>query len=220
MKYCNKCKVNVAGNRLKCPLCQNELEILNNEGNIEKFPEIKKKKTGFAWKFFIFLSIVAMIICVMINYEFPQGGMWSKFVILAFITLGINLFIVVKKHKNVLKCLFFETIIISGFVAFWDYYTGMQGWSINWVLPILFIIILATMGILSKCLKISSEEHIVYLLSTAVLGMIPIIFLIKNMLYIKLPSVICAGVSGIFFFAIIVFEGKKMLEEFKRRFHV
>ena len=63
MKYCNKCRVNVAGERFKCPLCQNELEILNNDGNIEKFPEIKikKRKSDFVWKFFIFLSIVARI---------------------------------------------------------------------------------------------------------------------------------------------------------------
>ena len=43
MKYCNKCKVNVAGSREKCPLCQTELAVINDDGKIEKFPVIKKK---------------------------------------------------------------------------------------------------------------------------------------------------------------------------------
>ena len=45
MKYCGRCKVNVAGSREKCPLCQSELTVFDENGKIAKFPKINKKRS-------------------------------------------------------------------------------------------------------------------------------------------------------------------------------
>ena len=222
MKYCNRCRVNVAGSRKKCPLCQSELAVFDENGKINKFPKINKKSNviDWVWRIFLIVSILAIFVCFIINYEFPGSGFWYRFVVVGVITSWILLFVVMKKYKNILKCLFYETIVIGGFVVFWDYYTGMHGWSLDFALPILFMLTIITMGILSKVLKIGPEEHIVYLLCLGAFGVIPSVFLFNEMLNFTLPSLICIGMSFVLIFTVILFEGKKMLEEFSRRLHI
>jgi len=125
-----------------------------------------------------------------------------------------------RKYKNVLKCLFYETIVVGGFVVLWDYYTGMHGWSLAFVLPILFILTISAMGILAKVLKIGPEDHIVYLLSLATFGIIPGVLWLNNIVSVELPSLICIGISLVLFFTLILFEGQKMLNELKKRLHL
>jgi len=163
---------------------------------------------------------LAIFVCAIINYEFPEHGMWCGFVIGGVVTSWILLFVVMKKYKNILKCLFYETIIVGCFVVLWDYYTGMHGWSIDFVLPILFILVIVAMSILSKVMRIGAEEHIVYLLCLVVFGIIPGILWSNNMVNVELPSMICMGISSVIFLGIVVFEGRKIWEECKKRLHV
>ena len=222
MKFCNKCKVNVAGSREKCPLCQSELGIFDAHGNIEKFPPIKKRKSkvDIMWRIFLMVSIFAIFICFIVNYQFPQHVFWCKFVVGGVFTSWTLLFVLMKKYKNILKCLFYETSVVSVFVVGWDYYTGMHGWSLDFVLPILFILVIVAMGILAKVLKIGAEEHIVYFLSLATFGIIPGFLWMNNIVNFELPSLICIGISFTLIFTLVLFEGKKMMQEFSRRLHM
>lgn len=222
MKYCKKCKVFVAGVREKCPLCQNSIEDTNNVKSENKFPDIKprRSKLNFVWKLFMFITIIIAIATTIINFEVPQNGYWCRFVAIGIFTLWVCLYILLKKHKNILKCLLYETIAITAFIIFWDFYTGWHGWSIDFVMPILFSLVIFTMGLLSKVLKIDAEEHIVYLVSLVVFGMIPGILWIFGKLNVTLPSEICTGISIIAFFTVLLFEGKKMWLEFTKRLHI
>jgi len=222
MKYCGKCKVNVGGNREKCPLCQNELVNFDDSGKIERFPVINKKvsKIDIVWRIFLMVSIFAIIVCFIVNYQVPSHGFWCRFVVAGVLTSWILLFVVMKKYKNILKCLFYETIIVSGFVVFWDYYTGMNGWSLDFVIPILFMMVIITMGILAKVLKIGPEEHVVYLLSLSTFSIVPAVLWLNNVIKFELPSLICIGMSVVLIFMLILFEGKKMVDEFSRRLHL
>jgi len=222
MKYCGKCKVNVAGSREKCPLCQSELSLFDDSGKIEKFPKVNKRRSKLdgVWRIFLMASIFAVFVCFIINYEFPNHGLWCRFVAGGVITSWIFLFVLMKKYKNILKCLFYETVVAGTFVVLWDYYTGMHGWSLDFALPIIFMMVIVAMGILAKVLKIGPEEHIVYLLSLATFGIIPGILWLNNILNIELPSLICIGMSFTLIFTLVLFEGKKMLEEFSRRLHI
>jgi len=222
MKYCKKCKVFVAGSRSECPLCQNPISGTENGNSEDKFPKIphKKSKLKFVWKLFILITISILIISVIVNYETPHKSFWSRFVVVGVITSWVCVYIALKKYRNILKCLLYETIAVAGFILFWDYYTGGIGWSINFVIPIIFSLVIFTMGLLSKVLKIDAEEHIVYLVSLVLFGMIPGALLWMGKVKIELPSMICSGISTIAFFSVLLFEGKKMWIEFTKRLHM
>lgn len=221
MKYCDKCKVNVAGSREKCPLCQSKLDGFDDVDNVDKFPNVLKIRSSsdFVWRLLLVISIIIVLISVTVNSQIPVSGSWCKFVIAGVISLWVVLFVVMKKYKNVLKCLFYEAVVISAICVAWDYFTGMNGWSFSFVLPCLFSVSIISMGIVARALKICAEDHILYLVSLAVFGIVSGIFLVWNFVSVTLPTMICIGISLTFFVGLIVFEGKNMWLEFKRRLH-
>ena len=105
MKYCAKCKVNVAGTREKCPLCQHSLTVLDKEPNEDAFPFIEKKKGKFHlfWKIFMLVSFVAIVVSMVVNAQFPQTGNWWRFVLCGVACAWVCIGIAVKKRKNILK---------------------------------------------------------------------------------------------------------------------
>ena len=221
MKYCKKCKVYVAGTRDKCPLCQNSIEEINKL-SVDRFPKIDKKKSiiNLFWKLYMLVTTVIVLASFIINYEVPHNSFWCRFVVVGVFTSWVCLYIALKKYKNILKCLFYETISVTAFIIFWDWYTTWHGWSINFVMPIIFSLVIFTMGLLSKLLKIDAEEHIVYLVSLVVFGIIPGILWALGKLSVTLPSMICTGISFVTFFTVLLFEGKKMWIEFTKRLHI
>lgn len=221
MKYCDKCKVNVAGSREKCPLCQCKLDAFNDVDNVDKFPNVSKIRSGtdFVWRILLIISIIIVLISITVNSQIPVSGSWCQFVVAGVISLWIVAFVVMKKYKNVLKCLFYEAVVVSIICVIWDYFTGMNEWSFSFVLPCLFSGSIISMGIVAKALKICAEDYILYLLSLAVFGIVSGIFLVWNFVSVTLPTMICIGISLTFFIGLIVFEGKNMWLEFKRRLH-
>ena len=220
MKYCSKCRVNVAGSRDKCPLCQSKLKDIGGD-KVERFPKIKKQKSrmDFVCRLIITILIGIIAICAVVNYVLPQSGLWYRFVIGGAITVLIMWFIVVSKYKNVLKCILYETITIGITVITWDYFTGMNGWSVNFVVPCVFSVGPIVMEILTKALNIANEEHIVYLISLTIFGIVSGVLLLNDFVKIGLPSIICVCINSVLLLALVVFEGKNMWNEFKRRLH-
>ncbi len=220
MKYCSKCRVNVAGNRDKCPLCQSELKDIGGD-KVERYPKIKKQKSrmDFACRLIITVLIGIIAVCAVINYILPQGGLWYRFVIGGAITVLVMWFIVVSKYKNVLKCILYETVTIGIIAITWDYFTGMNGWSVNFVVPCVFSTGPIVMGILTKALNIANEEHIVYLISLTIFGIVSSVLLLNDFVKIGLPSIICVCINSVLLLILVVFEGKNMWNEFKRRLH-
>jgi hypothetical protein len=67
VNYCDKCKLEVIGNRKYCPLCQSELRIDNleeYEQNLEVFPHIPTlyEQHYMFFKILTFVSIVMVVI--------------------------------------------------------------------------------------------------------------------------------------------------------------
>ncbi|MBP3284573.1 MAG: hypothetical protein J6M02_03645 [Clostridia bacterium] len=222
MKYCAKCKVNVAGNREKCPLCQSSLTALDREDREEVFPFIKKKKgkLGLFLKIFLLVSFIAIVTSIIVNVQVPESGNWCKFVVCGIICAWICIGIAIKKRKNILKNIFYETSVIALFAVFWDAFTGWHNWSLEFAVPIIFVVSMLLMALLSRVMRICAEEHLVYLCVLILFGVIPQIFLVRGMLAVKLPSLICVGIGGILFFILLLFEGKKMWQELKKRLHI
>ena len=103
---------------------------------------------------------------------------------------------------------------------FLDYFTGRHGWSITFVIPIIFTLAMIVMYMLSKILHLQTGEYIIYLLLDALFGIIPILFLVTDSVKYTIPSFICIMVSLSSVTALIIFEGRTMFSELKRRLHI
>ena len=222
MKYCTRCKINVVGDLTYCPLCQNELTQLNTTHQEEIFPNTYTPFTAnhMILKILGFLSVIVGIFSLYFNIVYPTRIWWSVIVIITFGCAWLSLAIAITKHRNIHKYLLYQSIIICIFSVIIDFCTDFHGWSITFVLPITFTLAMIVMYLLSKILKLQAGDYIIYLLLDALFGIIPYIFLINGSVHVTLPSVVCMFSSIVSVAALIIFEGKSILNELNRRLHI
>ncbi|MBP3887422.1 MAG: hypothetical protein J6F30_07170 [Cellulosilyticum sp.] len=220
MSYCDKCQIEVKGNIRFCPLCQNELQIQNKK--MENFYPVVEPRSNshMLLKVFGFIALVISILAVFFNIIFPTGRLWSVLVmgIMGFVWLSLS--VAIKKHRHIMKYLWYQIMIFSLLTIFIDYMTGNYGWAMSIVIPCLLTTAMIVMSILPKVLHLQVGDYLIYLLLDALIGIVPFIFMVIGDAITDIPSMICILTSMISVAGMIIFEGKKMMSELKRRLHV
>jgi hypothetical protein len=100
-----------------------------------------------------------------------------------------------------------------------DFLTKWYGWSIDFVLPFIFIIAMLSMTILAMAMRIPVNEYMVCLLVDIVFGFIPMLLNLLGLINHSIPSIICCTCSFICLSGVLIFQGKGILQELTRRFH-
>lgn len=221
MKYCDKCKVNIIGERTYCPLCQSEVTTQDNEHD-DIFPYVPQEEPKYhlILRILAFISIIASLISVFLNLIVATNIWWSGFIVATFICVWSSMAMAISKRKNILRYLLYQSIVISLFSLFLDWFTDWKGWSITFVIPIICTLAMIVMYILSKVLRLHVGDYMIYLLLDALFGIIPIIFIGTDVVKTDIPSLICIITSIVSVISLIVFEGSKMYSELKRRLHI
>ena len=221
MKMCEKCEVSIAGSFEKCPLCRNKLTG-ENQSDYEAFPFIPlaKHKHSALYRLLQLGSAALVIASFAVNWMLPQTGLWSLFVIAGVACVWLILITAIRKRHNILKNLAYQVTIISVLSLLWDFSTGWNAWSVNFVIPIAFISVMAATTVLAHVLKMQTDTYIIYSFLLILYGIIPMIFVLSGLCTIILPSVICVACSLFSFVALLIYEGRNMIEELKRRLHL
>lgn len=219
MKHCDKCRVNVRGKELLCPLCQNTLSGPDEEDIYPVLPTIYKQYELF-FKLLILFTVVAGISCVTVNLIIPDTGYWSVFVVLGILCFWISLAFAIRKRHNIPRNIVNQVFILSLLSVGWDYITGRHGWSLDFVIPITSIAAMISLAVLAKIMKMPVGDYMVYLFSNIAFGMIPLIFYLAGWINVVVPSVVCIAISILSLSALILFEGKNMRMELVKRFHL
>lgn len=221
MRYCEKCRVEVTGNTLTCPLCQRRLtkpETVEYE-TFPNIPTMLNKHLTFL-KLSSFISIAAAIICVGINIIIPTTVFWAWFVVIGIICAWVDGLFAFKKLYNVPKNILYQVIILSLLSLVWDKITGWHNWSVDYVIPFLCVAAIVTMTVLAWLLKLKLDDYTFYIFLYAVFGIIPILFLVFNIVTVTYPSLISIGIGILSFAGLAIFKGDYILTELKNRFHL
>lgn len=230
MKICEKCGVSVTGGFEKCPLCQNTLADAGNtddnpDNNIteeETFPFVPLAihKHSMLFRVVQLCSAILVIVSFTVNWMLPQSGLWSLFVVAGVVCVWLSLIVAIRKRRNILKNLAYQVTIVSIFSVIWDIFTGWRGWSVDFFIPIAFVSVMSATAIIARILKMQTETYIIYSFLLIIYGIIPAFFVLSGLSVIIYPSLICAACSFISFAALLIFEGRNMTEELKRRLHL
>lgn len=219
MQYCESCKLNIRDNKKACPLCQNPLAETDNGERI--FPTIPiRYNSHLALKILIFISVNIIVVSLAVYAIFPVSLNWPKYIISTIVSMWIILAVAIRKRNNISKNILFQVAIISLISIFWDWTTGFNGWSIDYIIPLICVAAMVVLIILSIIIHTSPSNYLFYLLLDIMLGFLPIIFILFNWVNVLYPSVICIAVSIISLSAILLFEGDSIKEELKKRMHV
>lgn len=221
--YCDKCKVTVRGRYSHCPLCQ---QPLSGDGTAEIFPDVQVRSQPSArrlksiLRLAAFVSIVSVVICIALNVIFPEYGWWSIFVIAGMASLWLSMGVLIRKMDNILKAIIWQVAIISILAVIWDVFTGFRGWSVEFVLPILCTASMAAMAIFAQVTRLKIEDYMIYLVIDSVWGILCVLLIVFNIVDIIIPSLICVACSIISLAALLIFEGRALKSELRRRLHL
>lgn len=219
MLYCRKCGFHLTGSPECCPFCRGELE---GECQEEVFPRIPDRESPYKI-FMMFLTLgmaAALAVCITINLVLPQSGSWWMFVAAGLFSGWIAVAIALKKRGNLLKLVLWQVCAVSLLVLLWDWWTGFWGWSVSFVLPILYTFTLFVLSAAVVFLRLSAQDYLFYLLWDILLGGIPLTMLLCGAVRIALPSLICVACSLLFLLWLAMFRKAALKEELARRLHL
>ncbi len=222
MRYCDKCKIEIKTNKPYCPLCQQNLSFEETKTVIEKYPEyVPPTRTLYpltkkAMMFFTFTSIIILLVINIIDY---QGQLWSV------IPIGSILFFwflvsfgILSKHNIAYKLAFLTSLLI-GLLVLIDEYSFQEGWSYNYLLPLLLLSCNLAISVIILVKRIYYRDYIIYLLTILVLSLVPIILVFFGIVTIKWPAVVAFALAVSILLFIIFFFPKSIKDELKKRFH-
>ena len=225
MKCCNKCKVNVNSSSNHCPLCFSDLKVVGESRYLEMYPNLdnlskQKSKNSFLIRCFLFLSVAAIIICVVINIFRWQGLLWSLIVTLGiFIIWEVIGFLTLSK-KNFGFRILFNMIIWQVVLITIDIVTGWHQWSINLVTPIIIIASTLTITIILFKERHKWREYMIYQFFITINGLIPLILYACGVAQIYWLVTASLLYSLITMTGMWTFADKQLLNELKKRFHI
>jgi len=221
MRYCEKCGVRVMGTLRNCPLCQG---LLSGEPDAAEdvYPNIPLSgKLNAPVLRALFLACAASAaVCGAVLLCAPQYS-WLALSVLAGLGSGcLTVGIAVKKRKKPFNAVFWQICVLSVLAAAWDYGTGFRGWSLDFVLPILYACTMLAMTVTARFLRLQVQDYLLYLVLDILLGLLPLLLLLSGALRVAYPAAVCVAVSLILLAVLVLFEGPALKGELRRRLHL
>ena len=221
MRYCSHCKVQIRGQNNNCPLCGNILSFGDPKGEEIVYPEIPPTyQSHLATRIMLFISVTAAVSSFAVYMIFPTDVNWPLFVLFGLASMWLSLSVILRKMKNIPKIILWQVIIVSLLSLFWDWQTGWHFWSVDYVIPFIFVAAILVMYVTAKIMKLSVKDYIMYAFLDAVLGIIPVAFIAFQLVTVLYPTILCVASSIIFIAAIFLFHGGSISDELDKRMHV
>lgn len=187
----------------------------------EQFPE-KKKPVYEGLKFFQWFSftcIAAACICVMVNIMFTPKSHWSVFVIGGALSMWGTLAVGFFKRHNLLKNALWQMLVLPLVCVIWDIFTGWHVWSVDYVLPGIYLTIQTSVIIITKLQKLPVEEYMIYHIMAGLLGLIPGVLALFHIPRFNLFCILCSGISFLWLTALLIFKRKELFSELYKKLH-
>ena len=220
MKKCYKCDCIINSNVPKCPLCKSNIEDDNKDESV--FPIIPNMyaKHTLVLKLLLFISIFGCVICFFINYIINKKIGWSWFVIAGIFSFWVTFITGIKRRHHFMRLLFAEVILLLVASILWDYFTGWHFWSVTYVLPFLCISYVTVLFFLRIFLKNIFRDYVIYIYVNSLIGLVPLYFILRNLLVVRWPSIVCIIFSIFSILALAIFNHRQMKNELERRLHI
>lgn len=221
MKYCGVCRLNIENTLEHCPLCGAFTEDAEGPSN-DDFPVVTTSFMVDVIKhMLLFGAIAGTLICMFINF-FVVGletGLWSVIAGVSSFYIYFSCGYLMKKRMNLGVFSVMEVFLVSIVVLVIDFSLGWKGWSIDYVIPFLIISGSMLMVIVSIFRPFRWKEYMIYVLITALMGLIPVVFILTGWTKVPVVSEICVLYSLLTVTAMAIFSRRKLKAELRRRLH-
>ncbi len=194
-------------------------EIYQNKEN-SLYPRVMNMKKRHLWvTILLLLSLLVGGTCLLINSLVGTKFRWSWIVMLGILYSWITVWYSIKKNVNIASHVMVQTICVSILLVVLDAIIGFKGWSIGLALPIVLSIANVTMLILLIINQKGYPKYALYQFIIFVWSLIPAVLLAISVARLGIFILISIGISIVTILVTIIFCGKELKEELKRRFH-
>lgn len=228
MKYCKECQVSVRDNWQACPLCDTEfvisteIEQLVGKGKTPSAflnPSLRFDRTKVT-KSFISWSLVLILFYLAVRLFLPFKFFGLEFILLGLMTTWLMIVILLRKRRNIVKSIMYLLVLFSAASLYMDYTNAEIGWSITFVIPILCISAILAMFISVRFVDLKVGDYVLYLQLAAIVGIIPLVFVLMDWVGHPLPSILSTVFSFIMFIYVFIKHRQKITEELSKRMHL
>lgn len=207
---------------------RNFYRILKQQGiQVEKIepefpePDVPSELEMKVFKFVSFLCLAAVVGFVAADFNLHPKIRWTLFTAAGIGSMWLALAIGFVKRYNLMKNAMWQLIIVTAGCILWDIFTGWRGWSVDFVLPAVCMVILLSMFIITKVQKNTAREYMIYFVMAGGYGVIlPLILLLTGVVKFTPVCTLCVVVCFLFLSALVIFKGKEFREEMHKKFHV
>lgn len=223
MKKCSKCNVTVNTNYKTCPLCYNELTDAEGEVNelfVHREQEVKKPSVKkILTKLFLFISIIAIIVCVTINLMVKVFPLWSLLVVLGIIYVWILVLHTIISKRNLFEKMVLQIGTLIGLLFACQWISGGRQWMVDYVIPCISMAIMLVLFIL--CLSLKNHQGLVsFFIMNIILTVLSGILLLCHVPQFALLNIITCILGGVTILGVVLFSGSALKTEFSKKFHV
>lgn len=221
MQHCSRCNVQIMGPAARCPLCQGALE--GTPDTEEKmFPDMSRMQSRMmlGFKVFTFLCIAVVVLAGAGNLLFPGRIFWAGFVAAAAACVWVLTAVAFRKRRNLLKSSLWEMLLLWGMFLMWDVLTGFDGWSLDYGMPIAVLAAELVMGVTAVVVSMPVSYYMIYFLLAGGAGLVPLLLMVFGQIHTVLPSVLCGTVSLLLLAGFLIFQGRAVKEEIRKKLHL
>ena len=221
MQYCPKCRIRIRGSKARCPLCQGQLRGTGAPQE-DPFKNIPRPRVSYALmtRIVTFLCVSAVICfgAAQIISGFRLG--WTLIVIAGIVLGWADYMVAVYYRSNVLMLMAVQAVAAMGVVLLIDRLLVHNGFSVIWVLPMMFPAVVIFTFIAGYAMDMALEEFILYPLFEILLGMFQIVPILRGTNRFIAPAVISMAVLLILVSAIAIFRGRMLWNAAMKYLHM
>ncbi len=222
MRQCPYCKVGIEGDLVKCPLCQSKLTGTGEDPCYPKFEA--QKKRSLLYKIQLLLAWGVLIVGIgldfMVGLRLPGYPKLHWSLLLAMWLMVIE-FGIMRQFKPGTGSAGKVTMLVLITIATWcvtAYFFGFMKTTIDLVVPCALAATITANFVLAMIDK--NGNTMAYLLSGLIMGVVPSVICFFARDKMPLAWAICLMVSVVLFAGAVIFKGRAVAAELRRRFHV
>ena len=219
MKYCKTCDIHYDTPLEHCMFCHGDLEGDDRSVKYKFSPVTKTKKPSIWFRLFLLLNIASMLITLGLDISDGMPITWAY-------TVGaVNIFSIMFLYmffSHTIWSAKLSKLIITTVLGI--FLIGLSLNSYDWALDYVFpFVILGQLIILSSVILFHRKSWLdvsMNLLVMSLIGLVPGLLALLNVLETNWPSIICLSYAFMVLLGMILLPSKESREEFKSRFHI
>lgn len=221
MSKCVKCNVVIRDETERCPLCQHVL-TKNDEKEADTYPDAvhATKRFRLLENLFLFVSIVAGCVVILLNQVIYPDISWGLVVILVLIYANAVMRIAVTGRTGYRFKTFGLIILAILLLLGIDYLTGYHKWSLDFVLPAGIIAADVTILVLMLVNHRNWQSYMMVQILMMLLSVIPVVLWGLGEIVFPYLVWVAVAVSVFLFLGTLILGDRKARTELKRRFYI